>query len=151
MEWSFYLYFLLSFHLFISFSAEKWEAYWRSSKGSENLVCRHQASIQVRVGARVVWVASVRVTARTPVGISTGIMKVGNKIEVKVRNSIGIELRVRICIGVKIQSNIKLTSGLGLCSQLTLGLGLLRSGLELLLPKTKLESYLNYYDFLKTL
>lgn len=78
-------------------------------------------------------------------------MKVGNKIEVKVRNSIGIELRVRICIGVKIQSNIKLTSGLGLCSQLTLGLGLLRSGLELLLPKTKLESYLNYYDFLKTL
>lgn len=78
-------------------------------------------------------------------------MKVGNKIEVKFRNSVGIELRVRICIGVKIQINIKLTSGLALCSQLTLDLGLLRSGLEFLLPKTKLESYLNYYDFLKTL
>lgn len=64
-------------------------------------------------------------------------VKVGDKIEVKIRNSIGIEFRVRICIGVKIQINIKLTC-LGLCSQLTLGSDLLRSGLELLLPKTKL-------------
>lgn len=74
-------------------------------------------------------------------------VKVGNKIEVKLGIVLVLSLELEFALELRFRLTLKLTSGLGLCSQLTLGLGLLRSGLELLLPKTKLKSYLKYYDF----